>query len=63
MTITHTGLDVRRIGGRIGAEIDGVDLTASLDERTVAELSAALLAHKVLVIEGDEAAHYTPTAA
>ena len=25
MTITRTGLDVRRVGGRIGAELAGVD--------------------------------------
>ena len=54
MTTTHTGIDVQKvdvqkIGGRIGAEVDGVDLNAPLDESTVAELSAALLAHKVLV--------------
>ena len=52
MTITQAGIDVRRIGGRIGAEIAGVDLNAPLDEHTVAELNAALLAHKVLVFPG-----------
>ena len=58
MTIAHTGLDVRRIGGRIGAEIDGVDLTAPLDKGTVAELSAALLAHKVLVFRGQSSGRH-----
>jgi len=57
VTTTHTGIDVQKvdvqkIGGRIGAEVDGVDLNAPLDESTVAELSAALLAHKVLVFRG-----------
>ena len=52
MTITHTGLDVRRIGGRIGAEITGVDLAAPLDDGTVSELNQALLVHKVLVFRG-----------
>ncbi len=57
MTTTHTGIDVQKvdvqkIGGRIGAEVDGVDLNAPLDKSTVAELSAALLAHKVLVFRG-----------
>src|SRR5437763_775982 len=31
MTIAHTGLDVRRIGGRIGAEVVGVDLNNGVD--------------------------------
>jgi taurine dioxygenase len=52
MTIAHTGLDVRKIGGRIGAEIVGVDLNVPLDEGTVSGLNAALLAHKVLVFRG-----------
>src|SRR5947209_19740992 len=53
MTIAHTGLDVRRIGGRIGAEVVGVDMNNGLDERTVAELNDALLAYKVLVLRGN----------
>lgn len=52
MTTTHIGVDVQQIGGRIGAEIAGVDLNAPLDEGTVSELTAALLAHKVLVFRG-----------
>jgi alkyl sulfatase len=52
MTITRTGLDVRRIGGRIGAEIAGADLNNALDEYTVTQLNAELLAHKVLVFRG-----------
>ena len=52
MAIIQAGIDVWRIGGRIGAEIAGVDLNAPLDEHTVAELHAALLAHKVLVFPG-----------
>ncbi|MGC9671078.1 TauD/TfdA dioxygenase family protein [Planosporangium sp. 12N6] len=52
MTTTHTGLDVRKIGGRIGAEVVGLDLSTPLDAGTVSELTAALLANKVLVFRG-----------
>ncbi|HEY6797293.1 MAG TPA: TauD/TfdA family dioxygenase [Kineosporiaceae bacterium] len=45
---TQTALDVRRVGGRIGAEIVGVDLSASLDDAVLAEIRAALLAHQAL---------------
>ncbi|MFF6779297.1 TauD/TfdA dioxygenase family protein [Streptomyces sp. NPDC012637] len=44
-----TGFELRRIGGRIGAEIDGLDLADDLAPHTVAALNAALLEHKVLV--------------
>jgi alkyl sulfatase len=45
-------LDVKRIGGRIGAEIRGVDLRADLDDTVFAEINAALLRHKALVFRG-----------
>ncbi len=48
MTLATTRLDLRRIGGRIGAEITGIDLAEPLDEATIAELNTALLAHKAL---------------
>ena len=48
MTLAHTRLDIRKVGGRIGAEIVGIDLTEPLDDGTVGELNAALLAHKAL---------------
>jgi taurine dioxygenase len=41
-------LDVIRIGGRIGAVIDGVRLGPELDARTVAAIRDALLRHKVI---------------
>ena len=44
--------DVQQIGGRIGAEIHGVDLNADLDDAVFAEINAALLAHKALVFRG-----------
>ncbi|MEV8595965.1 TauD/TfdA family dioxygenase [Streptomyces sp. NPDC052012] len=46
---TGTAFDIRRIGGRIGAEILGVDLAADLDPAVVAEINSALLEHKALV--------------
>jgi taurine dioxygenase len=45
-------LDVRQIGGRIGAEIHGADLRAGLDDAAFAEIRAALLKHKALVFRG-----------
>lgn len=41
-------LELRRVAGRIGAEIRGVKLGADLDEATAASLRAALNRHKVL---------------
>ncbi|MFJ3204440.1 TauD/TfdA dioxygenase family protein [Streptomyces sp. NPDC086989] len=52
---------VTRIGGRIGAEIEGVQLGAELPEEVVGEIRAALLAHKVVFFRDqghlDEASH------
>ncbi|HEX6352519.1 TauD/TfdA family dioxygenase [Actinophytocola sp.] len=48
MSQTITGFEVRKVGGRIGAEIVGVDAAAELDPGIVAELNAALLEHKAL---------------
>lgn len=45
---TTTGFEVRRVGGRIGAEIVGVDLAAGVEPAIVAEINAALVEHKVL---------------
>ncbi|NLU65860.1 TauD/TfdA family dioxygenase [Streptomyces sp. HNM0574] len=50
--MTSTAFDVRRVGGRIGAEILGVDLSAELDTALVAELNTALLEHKALFFRG-----------
>ncbi|MEL6062442.1 MULTISPECIES: TauD/TfdA dioxygenase family protein [unclassified Methylobacterium] len=41
-------LDLRRVAGRIGAEIRGVALSGDLDAGTVAAIRAALVTHKVL---------------
>ncbi|THA41036.1 TauD/TfdA family dioxygenase [Streptomyces sp. A1547] len=60
-TATRTQLTVTRIGGRIGAEIGGVQLGGDLGDDVVAEIRAALLAHKVVFFRDqhhlDEAGH------
>jgi alpha-ketoglutarate-dependent taurine dioxygenase len=52
VTQPAVALDVRQIGGRIGAEIHGVDLRAELDDAVFAEINAALLRFKALVFRG-----------
>jgi alpha-ketoglutarate-dependent sulfate ester dioxygenase len=44
-------LDIRKIGGRIGAEVAGADL-GRLDDDTFKEINAALLEHRALVFRG-----------
>lgn len=51
---TRSALDVRKVGGRIGAELRGVQLSASLPDSTVAEIRAALLDHKVVFLRDQE---------
>jgi alpha-ketoglutarate-dependent sulfate ester dioxygenase len=43
---------VRPIGGRIGAEVRGVTLSADLDDAAIDAINQALLAHKVLFFRG-----------
>lgn len=60
MTITHTELDIRRINGKIGAEITGVRLSGDLPNETIAQIRAAVLANKVVFFRGqhlDDATH------
>lgn len=45
---------VHRIGGRIGARIEGVRLGGPLDPATVATIRAALLQHKVIFFRGQQ---------
>ena len=45
---TDLGLDIRRVGGRIGAEVAGVNLSADLPNDTLQAIEKALLRHKVL---------------
>jgi taurine dioxygenase len=46
-----SGLDLNRIGGRIGAEVSGVDLNA-LDDGLFKAINSALLEHKALIFRG-----------
>jgi len=60
MTLAPTTQDIRRIGGRIGAEILGVDLAQPIDTDLAARLNNALVEHKVLIFRGqdlDDEAH------
>ena len=41
-------LELRRVTGRIGAEVGGVTVSGHLDTATVAAIRQALLKHKVL---------------
>ncbi|MDR7008934.1 TauD/TfdA dioxygenase family protein [Paraburkholderia strydomiana] len=54
-------LKLRRVAGRIGAQIDGVTLSPTLDQPTFDAIEAALHTHKVLFFRGqqhlDDAAH------
>jgi alpha-ketoglutarate-dependent taurine dioxygenase len=61
MTATTTR-DVRKLSGRLGAEIIGVDLQQPLDADTVRFINQALLEYKVLGLRGqnlDDDAHQT----
>lgn len=49
---TDLGLDIRRVGGRIGAEVAGVNLSANLPDATLQAIEKALLRHKVLFFRG-----------
>ncbi|MCU7824750.1 TauD/TfdA dioxygenase family protein [Kitasatospora sp. DSM 101779] len=47
-----TAFELHKVGGRIGAEITGIDLSQPLDEQTVTALNDALVAHKALFFRG-----------
>ncbi|GAA4363183.1 TauD/TfdA family dioxygenase [Nocardioides caricicola] len=47
-----TGVTVTKIGGRIGARIDGVRLAGDLTPETVATIRSAILEHKVVFFRG-----------
>ena len=47
-------LDVEPVGGRIGAEIRGVTLSAEADDGTLAAIRAALVRHKVIFFRNQQ---------
>ncbi|MGQ4365939.1 TauD/TfdA dioxygenase family protein, partial [Streptomyces sp. SAS_272] len=51
------GVQVRPVAGHIGAEIDGVDLAAGLDDAQVAVIRAAVLRWKVVFFRGQRLDH------
>jgi taurine dioxygenase len=53
----RTALSVRPVAGHIGADISGVDLSAPLDEQTVAGLTDALHRYKVIFFRGQDLDH------
>jgi len=48
LRVSPPTLEVRPITSSIGAEIDGIDLAAPLDDATIADIRQALLQHRVL---------------
>jgi taurine dioxygenase len=52
ITATNTAIEARKVTGRIGAEVSGLDLARDLDGGTVAAIRAALGEHKALVFNG-----------
>lgn len=54
---TATGVTVRQVAGRIGAEISGVDLREELSDEAIAAIRQALLDHKVLFFRGEDIGH------
>ncbi|WP_235737033.1 TauD/TfdA dioxygenase family protein [Nocardioides alcanivorans] len=49
---TTSKISVHKLGSRIGARIEGVQLGGNLDAETVAQIRAAILAHKVVFFRG-----------
>ncbi len=49
-----TPLTVTKLGSRIGARVDGLQLSGALDAGTVGEIRRALLAHKVIFFRGQQ---------
>jgi len=54
LPIANDTLTVRPVGGRIGAEIEGVRLSPDLAPETLAGIRAALLKHKVIFFRGQD---------
>ena len=54
MSTVEQILDVRKVGGVIGAEVTGVRLSGDLDAAVVAAVRAAVLEHRVVFVRGQE---------
>jgi alpha-ketoglutarate-dependent taurine dioxygenase len=52
--MSWSSFGLRPLGTTIGAEMEGIDLAADHDEATIAEIRAALVAHKVLVFRDQD---------
>jgi alpha-ketoglutarate-dependent sulfate ester dioxygenase len=53
----RTTISLRPVAGHIGADISGLDLSAPLDEATVAEITNALHRHKVIFFRDQQLDH------
>ncbi|MYR44042.1 TauD/TfdA family dioxygenase [Streptomyces sp. SID5910] len=53
-TASAPAVTVQKVGGRLGAVLSGVRLDGDLPAATVAEIRAALLAHKVVFFRGQD---------
>jgi alpha-ketoglutarate-dependent sulfate ester dioxygenase len=53
-TNDYEHIDVRKVGGNIGAEIGGVKVSSELGGEVVAEIRRALLRHRVVFLPGQE---------
>lgn len=54
MAYEYKHIQVNPIGGRIGAEIQGVKLSADLNDEVVQEINQALLAHKAIFFKDQQ---------
>ena len=50
--MNQEAITVRRLGGALGAEIRGIDLSGPLSERQLDAIHQALLDHMVIVFRG-----------
>ncbi|MEU7998855.1 TauD/TfdA family dioxygenase [Micromonospora sp. NPDC049060] len=55
--LSPTGVVIRQVAGRIGAEISGVDLREELDDATVAAIWQAVLTHRVVFFRNQDISH------
>jgi alpha-ketoglutarate-dependent taurine dioxygenase len=57
--MTNSTIAVQRVAGHLGAEIEGVDLSAPLSDETIEFIRSALLEHKVIFFRGQRLDHAT----